>query len=53
LIALDLVNVSQERVTLLPGEEIDFVIEASTARDAQEIAKKIDEITWSLNRLMN
>lgn len=53
LVAMDLVNVSQERVTLLPGEEIEIVIEASSARDAQEIAKKIEEITWSLNRLMN
>jgi len=52
LVALDLVNVSQERVTLLPGEEIDFVIDAANAEDAREIARKIKEITWSLNRLM-
>ena len=52
LVALDLVNVSHERVTLLPGEEIDIVIDASNARDAEEISKKIEEISWSLNRLM-
>jgi beta-mannosidase len=53
LVAQDRVNVSQERVTLLPGEELDLVIEASHEVDAQVIAKSIEEIAWSLNRLMN
>ena len=53
LVALDRVTVSQERLTLLPGEEINLVIEASHESDAQVIAKSIEEITWSLNRLMN
>jgi beta-mannosidase len=53
LVAHDRVNVSQERLTLLPGEEIDLVIEASHESDAQVIAKSIEEIAWSLNRLMN
>jgi beta-mannosidase len=53
LVAQDRVNVSQERLTLLSGEEIDLVIEASNESDAQVIARSIEEITWSLNRLMN
>jgi beta-mannosidase len=53
LVAQDRVNVSQEQVTLLPGEELDLVIEASHEVDAQVIAKSIEEIAWSLNRLMN
>jgi beta-mannosidase len=53
LVALERVNVSQERLTLFPGEEIDLVIEASHESDAQVIAKSIEEIAWSLNRLMN
>jgi beta-mannosidase len=47
------VRVSQQLVTLLPGEEIDLVIEAANAADAAQIAAAVDEITWSLNRLMN
>jgi beta-mannosidase len=52
LVAQDLVNVSQERLTLLPGEEIDVVIDASHQADALLISKSLEEITWSLNRLM-
>jgi beta-mannosidase len=53
LVAQDRVNVSQERVTLLPGEEIDFTIETTNQSDAQLIAQSIEKVTWSLNRLMN
>jgi beta-mannosidase len=53
LIAQDRVTVSQERVTLLPGEEIDLVIEASHESDATVIARSLEDIAWSLNRLMN
>jgi beta-mannosidase len=53
LVAQDRVNVSHERLTLLPSEEIDLVIEATSESDAQVIAKSIDAIAWSLNRLMN
>jgi beta-mannosidase len=53
LVALDRVEVSQERITLLPGEEIDLVIDCSTSDDARLVAGEIESITWSLNRLMN
>jgi beta-mannosidase len=53
LVALDRVEVSQERITLLPGEEIDLVIDCSTSDDARIVAGEIESITWSLNRLMN
>jgi beta-mannosidase len=52
LVALDRVEVSQERITLLPGEEIDLVIDCSTSDDARRVAGEIESITWSLNRLM-
>jgi beta-mannosidase len=53
LVAADRVTVSAERVTLLPGESINIVIDCSTTEDAELVAAKIEEITWSLNRLMN
>jgi beta-mannosidase len=53
LVALDRVEVSQERITLLPGEEIDLVIECSNSDDAARVASEIEKVTWSLNRLMN
>jgi beta-mannosidase len=52
LVAQDRVNVSQERITLLPGEEIELVIDCSHNEDAARVAQAIEEITWSLNRLM-
>ena len=53
LVALDRVTVSAERITLLPGESINIEIECSSAEDAKKVASQIEEITWSLNRLMN
>ncbi|CAN2187844.1 LacZ Beta-galactosidase/beta-glucuronidase [Candidatus Nanopelagicaceae bacterium] len=53
LVALDRVTVSAEGITLLPGESIDLVIECSHSEDAKKVASKVEEITWSLNRLMN
>jgi beta-mannosidase len=53
LVALDRVTVSAERITLLPGESITIEIECSNAEDAKKVASQIEEITWSLNRLMN
>ena len=53
LVALDRVTVSAERITLLPGESINIEIECSNAEDAKKVASQIEEITWSLNRLMN
>ena len=52
LVALNRVEVSAERITLLPGESINIEIECSTAEDAKKVASQIEEITWSLNRLM-
>ncbi|CAN2189773.1 LacZ Beta-galactosidase/beta-glucuronidase [Candidatus Nanopelagicaceae bacterium] len=53
LVALDRVTVSAERITLLPGESINIEIECSNAEDVKKVASQIEEITWSLNRLMN
>ena len=53
LVALDRVEVSQERITLLPDEAIDITIDCSSAEDAHRVGAAINEITWSLNRLMN
>jgi beta-mannosidase len=52
-VAADHVTVSAQRVTLLPGESINIVIDCSNEADAARVARAIDEITWSLNRLMN
>jgi beta-mannosidase len=53
LVADGAVQVSQQLFTLLPGDEVDVVIDAANISDAQNIATRIEEITWSLNRLMN
>ncbi len=53
LVAADHVTVSAQRVTLLPGESINIVIDCSNEADAARVAGAIEEITWSLNRLMN
>jgi beta-mannosidase len=53
LVALDRVEVSQERISLLRGEERDLVIDCSNSDDAARVASEIEKITWSLNRLMN
>jgi beta-mannosidase len=53
LVALDRVEVTQERITLLPGEEIDLVIDCSNSDDAARVASELEKITWSLNRLVN
>lgn len=53
LVAKGPVQVSQQLVTLLPGEEINIVIEAASGEEAAVIASAIELITWSVNRLMN
>ena len=53
LVAEGVVQVSQQLLTLLPGDEVDVVIDAADESDAQKIATQIEAITWSLNRLMN
>jgi beta-mannosidase len=52
-VAADHVTVSAQRITLLPGESINLVIECSNTEDAALVARDIEKITWSLNRLMN
>jgi beta-mannosidase len=53
LVAADHVTVSAQRVTLLPGESVNIVIDCSHREDAERVARAIEEITWSLNRLLN
>ena len=53
LVAADHVTVSAQRITLLPGESINLVIECSNSDDAARVARDIEKITWSLNRLTN
>jgi beta-mannosidase len=52
LVAADHVTVSAQRTTLLPGESVNIVIDCSNSEDAARVASAIEEITWSLNRLM-
>jgi beta-mannosidase len=52
LVATDHVTVSAQRITLLPGESVTIVIDCSSSEDAARVASAIEEITWSLNRLM-
>jgi len=53
LVAEDHVTVSAQRITLLPGESSNIVIDCSSEEDAARVASEIESITWSLNRLMN
>jgi beta-mannosidase len=53
LVAQDLVTVSAQRLTVLPNETVVIDIEASTTQDAQLIYESINEIAWSLNRLIS
>ena len=52
LVTKERVQVSQQLLTLLPDEEIDVVITTASAEDAEAIAISIDDIAWSVNRLM-
>jgi beta-mannosidase len=52
LVAADHITVSVQRITLLPGESVNIVIDCSNSEDAVRVASAIEEITWSLNRLM-
>jgi beta-mannosidase len=53
LVAQDLVTVSAQRLTILPNETVVIDIKASTTQDAQLIYESINEIAWSLNRLIS
>jgi beta-mannosidase len=52
LVAIDHVTVSAQRITVLPGESVNIVIDCSSSEDAARVASAIEDITWSLNRLM-
>ena len=52
LVALDTVTVSAQRLTILPKEIVVIDIKASNSADAQKIYSSLDEIAWSLNRLI-
>jgi len=52
LVAADHVTVLAQRITLLPGESVNIVIDCSNSEDAARVASAIEDITWSLNRLM-
>jgi beta-mannosidase len=53
LVAQDLVTVSAQRLTVLPNETVVIDVKASTTQDAQLIYESINEIAWSLNRLIS
>jgi beta-mannosidase len=53
LVAQEVVEVSVQRQTLLPGENISVEITASNSQDAQLIFDSIEDITWSLNKLVS
>ena len=52
LVAQDEVVVSAQRLTILPNESIYIEITATHAADAEIICSSIDQIAWSLNRLV-
>ncbi|MEI7541211.1 MAG: glycoside hydrolase family 2 TIM barrel-domain containing protein [Actinomycetes bacterium] len=52
LVAHDEVVVSAQRLTILPNETAYLEIAATHAEDAKLISKSMDQITWSLNRLV-
>ena len=53
LVTQDLVTVSAQRLTVLPNESVVIEVKASTTQDAQLIYESINEIAWSLNRLIS
>ena len=53
LVAQGHVQVSQQLLTLLAGDQVDIVIETENKSDAALIATQIEDICWSTNRLMN
>ena len=46
-------TVSVQRLTLIPGDNISVEITASNSQDAQLIVNSLEEITWSLNKLVS
>ena len=52
LVAQDEVVVSAQRLTILPNESVYVEISATNAGDADLICRSIDQIAWSLNRLV-
>ena len=52
LVAQDEVIVSAQRLTILPNESVYIEVTATHAADAEIICRSIDQIAWSLNRLV-
>jgi len=53
LVAQNGVTVSEQRVTLLPGEHKEFTIETANIEDTDRIVAALPYIIWSQNRLMS
>ncbi len=53
LVAQEVATVSVQRLTLIPGDNISVEITASNSQDAQLIVNSLEEITWSLNKLVS
>ena len=53
LVAQEPTTVSQQRVTILPGEQVEIEIIARNTSDAEKIHASISQIVWSLNRLVS
>ncbi len=52
LIVANPVTVSAQRLTILPGEQVVIEIQCSNSSDAQKVAHSVEQIAWSLNKLV-
>jgi beta-mannosidase len=53
LLAENLTMVSNQNITLLPGESCELEIEFHNEKDCEKIKNNLDQICFSLNHLMN
>ena len=52
LVVANPVTVSAQRLTILPGEQVVIEIQCSNSSDAQKVAHSVEQIAWSLNKLV-
>jgi len=52
LVVANPVTVSAQRLTILPGEQIVIEIQCSNSSDAQKVVHSVEQIAWSLNKLV-
>ncbi|MEI7660097.1 MAG: glycoside hydrolase family 2 TIM barrel-domain containing protein [Actinomycetes bacterium] len=52
LVVANPVTVSAQRLTILPGERVVIEIQCSNSSDAQKVAHSVEQIAWSLNKLV-